>query len=395
MKKDKKKIIIGILTLGRTDYSYFKPILEEIKKDPSLDYFLIVAGMHLSPEFGETYNEIIRDGFRINEKIEATLSSDTPEGVAKTTALMTLGMSSVLSKNNLDVMLVLGDRYETLGAVIAVLPYNIPIAHIFGGDITEGAFDEQIRHAITKIAHIHFASNRFSAKRVIRMGEEPWRVLDAGSPSIDSMRQQKLYTKQEFYKVYNFDISKKMFLITFHPVTLECENTASYIVNLIKALGDFDANMLITYPNSDPGSRAIIEYFDKFAEQNKNVRFLKNMGVKGYYSAIKFSDVMIGNSSSGIIESATFRLPVVDIGNRQKRRLAGKNVIHSDYTCADITKKINLSLTNSFKYGLSNLKNPYGSGNASKKIIKAIKAIMNQRTRKEIITKKFSKGGSI
>lgn len=387
--KGRRKKLIGILSIGRTDYSYFKPVLCEIMKDPFLEYFLIVAGMHLAPEFGSTYQEIIKDGFRIHEKLEVTLSSSTPEGTAKATGLMTLGIASILSKNSFDTLLVLGDRYETLGAVAAALQYNIPIAHIFGGEITEGVFDEQIRHAITKMAHIHFASNRLSAKRIIQMGEERWRVFNIGSPCIDMIKQTKLYTKRDFFKLYNLQPSKRFFLVTFHPVTLEIEDTEYHVRNLIEALQCFDANAIVTYPNSDAGSGTIIEYFSRFAGKNKNVRFIKNLGIKGYYSAMKYADVMIGNSSSGIIESAAFRLPVVNIGSRQRNRLASKNVINSGYNSKAIIRNIEVSLTRQFRNRLRNLKNPYGSGNSSKRIINILRTLLAKKSKREIITKKF------
>lgn len=388
MTKDKQKLI-GILSVGRTDYSYFRPILHEIKKDPSLKYFLIATGTHLIPQFGSTYKEIIKDGFNIDEKIRTPISSNNQEGISRIIGLTTLGVADILSKNNFDTLLVLGDRYETLGAVVAALPYNIPIAHIFGGDVTEGAFDEQIRHAITKMAHIHFASNRLSAKRIIQMGEERWRVFDVGSSCIDTIKRTELYSKQDFFKMHGSDFSKRLFLVTFHPVTLELENTESYVRNLIKGLQFFDANLIVTYPNSDPSSTVIIKYFKRFAEKTKNVRFLKNLGIKGYYSAMKYADVMIGNSSSGIIESATFRLPVVNIGNRQKGRLAGRNVINSGYTSEDIIRKIKLSVSSSFRKSLKGLKNPYGSGDSSKEIIKILEQVLSRKSNKEIITKKF------
>lgn len=386
--KNRKKV--GILSVGRTDYSYFKPLLQEIIKSRSLEYFLIAAGMHLSSDFGSTYKEIADDGFHIDEKIDATYPSDSPEGVAKTTSLMTSGMAAILDKNKLDALLVLGDRFETLGAVAAAIPYNIPIVHICGGDITEGLFDEQIRHAITKIAHIHFATNKLSAARIIQMGEEKWRVFNMGSPSIDAMIDMKLYSKEEFFKIYSLDISRRLFLLTFHPVTLESENTEAYVGNLVKAISNFDANIIITYPNSDPTSRVIIKNFKELTRKNKNVRFVKSLGVKGYFSALKYSEAMIGNSSSGIMEAATFKLPVVDIGNRQKNRLAGRNIIHASYDTRDIIRKIKRSLSLRFKNSLKGLKNPYGRGDASKKIIRILQRVLTKNSRQKIITKKFS-----
>lgn len=389
MNKANRKLVIGVLSVGRTDYSYFKPILAEISKNRSLKYFLIVAGMHLSRKFGSTYKEIIKDGFRIDEKIAVTPSLDSSRAAARATGLMSLGLASILSRNALDALLVLGDRFETLGAVSGAIPFNIPIAHISGGDITEGLIDEEIRHAITKIAHIHFPTNELSRKRIIQMGEEEWRVFNAGSPSLDLMKSAKLYPKNDFFKMHGLDIDKKLFLITFHPVTLELENTKYYLDNLIKALRSLDANTIITYPNCDPCSGVIIEKFKKYVKESSNAKFVKNLGIKGYFSALKHSDVMIGNSSSGIIEAATFALPVVDIGNRQKNRLSGRNVIHSGYGTKDIVKSINRALSGPFRNSLKNIRNPYGEGDASKKIVKILNHILNKKSKKEIITKRF------
>ncbi len=384
-----KKKILGILSLGRTDYSYYKPLLQEIKRSSGLDYYLITVGMHLSPEFGQSYREISADGFTIHEKIECTLSSNTAEGSAKTTALMTMGLASTLSKGILDMLIVFGDRFETLGAVVAALPYDLPVAHIWGGDVTEGAFDEQTRHAITKLSHLHFPSNALSARRILQMGEEPWRVCNVGSTAVDMMLSQKLYTKEALCARYGFDPKKRIFLVTYHPVTLEAANTEYHITNLIQALKALDANILITYPNSDPGSRTIIEHLNRFTQEKKLVRFEKKLGIKGYYSAMKHADAMIGNSSSGILESSTYRLPVVNIGNRQKNRLAGINVIHAQYEADDILKKVTRAVSPAFKKIVRRCKSPYGNGKASEKIVRILEKTMKERSTQELVTKKF------
>lgn len=380
---------IGILTVGRTDYSYLKPVLKEIEKRKALEYYLIAAGMHLTKEFGLTYREIEKDGFTIHEKLKVTSSLNTAEGAARTAGMATLASASVFAKGVIDMLLVLGDRIETLGVVSSAIPYNIPVAHMCGGDVTEGAVDERIRHAITKIAHIHFPTNKLSARRIIQMGEEPWRVFTSGSTSIDMMKATEVYSREQLLALHGLDTARALFLITFHPATLEVENTANHMRALLGALRHYNANMIITYPNSDPSAKTIIGYFNAFAKKNKNVRFMKNLGIRGYYSAMKHADAMIGNSSSGIIESATFRLPVVNIGDRQKNRLAGRNVIDSTYDTRDIDKKIKRALSRSFQSSLEGLQNPYGSGDSSRKIVSIIERILTGKTKKEIITKKF------
>lgn len=380
---------IAILTVGRTDYSYFRPVLKEIERHKGLEYYLIAAGMHLEREFGLTYREIERDGFTIHRKLKAASFSNTAEGAAKAAACLAAESASVFADSRIDLLLVLGDRIETLAMTCSAIPYNIPVAHMCGGDVTEGAFDERVRHALTKIAHIHFPTNALSAKRILRMGEEPWRVLTAGSTSIDMMKRAVLYTKREFFKLYRLNEALEFILVTFHPATLETEETAEHADKLIRSLKHLKANIIITYPNSDPGFRTIIKKFDEFARGGRSVRFVKCMGIKGYYSAMKYADAMVGNSSSGIIESATFKLPVVDIGDRQKSRMAGKNVIHSTYDPRDITEKLDRALSLSFRNSLKILRNPYGNGDSSGKIVKFMEKTLYGKTKKEIIVKKF------
>lgn len=381
------KRVIGVLSVGRTDYSYFKPILEEIIKRPSLEYCLITVGMHHSPEFGLTYRDIEKDGFRISEKIEVTLSSNTPCGAAKTTALTCLSLADILGRRKIDMLLVLGDRFETLGAVCAAIPYNIPIAHICGGDVTEGALDEQTRHAITKIAHVHFPSNKMSAARIIQMGEEPWRVFNVGLSSLDTVRAKQFISKSEFCAQLGLYPSRKIFLVTFHPVTLELDKTEYYVENITNALSAYDAEIIITYPNSDPGSRIIIERLKKFAGEKDNVKVVKNLGIDMYFTAMKYADAVIGNTSSGILEAAIFNVPVVDIGNRQKSRLRDKNVISTGYTVAEITKGIDKALSDKFKKYIKNMKSIYGSGDTSKRIVNVIADI---ELSAKLIRKKFN-----
>ncbi|MBF0558807.1 MAG: UDP-N-acetylglucosamine 2-epimerase (hydrolyzing), partial [Nitrospirae bacterium] len=263
---------------------------------------------------------------------------------------------------------------------------NIPIFHIGGGDVTEGMSDEQTRHAITKIAHVHFPSNKISASRIIQMGEEPWRVFNVGLPSLDTLRDKQFIPKGAFCSKFGIGPSGKIFLVTFHPTTLELDKTEYYVDNLVKALSSYDAGMIITYPNSDPGSRIIIERLKKFADEKANVKFIKNLGIDMYFTAMRHADAVIGNSSSGIVESGIFKVPVVDIGNRQKNRLRDKNVIDTGYSAAEITEGIEKALSDKFRRSIKNMKSVYGSGGSSKRIVDVIAGI---KLDAKLITKKF------
>ncbi len=377
---------IGIISVGRSDYSILKPLMAAIVKERGLQLYLMVTGAHLLATYGNTYKEIEKDGFEIKEKVICTTSPNTPYGCSKTMGLCMCGFANVYRKQKLDMIIVLGDRFEVLAATLAAVPFNIPIAHIAGGDITEGANDDALRHAITKLAHLHFPTNKEYAQRLLQMGEESWRVKTVGALQIDSIHNTKRMSKKDFLCAFNLDVKKKTLLVTFHPVTRELNKTKVYIRNLLHVLNALDENIIITYPNSDPASAIIIEEVKRCVCRKPNMQFVKNMGLVAYYSALEHVDVMVGNSSSGIVETGIFKLPVVNIGDRQKGRTCDMNVIHVAPTRIAIAAGVRKALSKSFNNKLAKLKSVYGRGNATNRIVMQIKKLsLNER----LIKKKF------
>ena len=304
---------IGVVTVARSDYGIYLPVLRKIQADPELELHLFVTGMHLSPEFGLTVKTIEEDGFQVQERIEMLLSSDTPECIAKSMGLGTIGFAQAFARSRPDILMVLGDRFEMHAAVVASLPFKIPVAHIHGGESTEGAIDEGIRHSITKMSHLHFASTEFYARRIIRMGEEPWRVVVSGAPSLDNLHTVDLLTRPQisFEDRFGLHLEAPTLLVTYHPVTLEYENTETHVRELLAALAGLDFNIVFTYPNADTQGRLIINRIQEFVDMHKQAQVVENLGTQGYFSLMAHSSAMVGNSSSGIIEAASFKLPVV------------------------------------------------------------------------------------
>jgi len=366
---------IGVVTVARSDYGIYLPVLQRIQEDPDLRLHLIVAGMHLSPEFGLTVRAIEQDGFEISERIEMLLSSDTPEGIGKSMGLGTIGFAQAYARFRPDILLVLGDRFEMHAAVVASLPFKIPVAHIHGGESTEGLIDEPIRHSITKMSHLHFASTELYARRIIQMGEDPWRVVVSGAPSLDNLRRVPLFSRQELEEQYALEVTDPVLLVTYHPVTLEYERTETHMRELLAALEEVDYGIVFTYPNADTQGRLIIEMIREFAVRHERAQVAVNLGMPAYLSLMSYVVAMVGNSSSGIIEAASFKLPVVNIGNRQRGRVHGKNVTDVGYSRAEILRGIVKATSQDFRASLADLVNPYGDGHAAERIVDKIKRV--------------------
>ena len=366
---------IGVVTAARSDYGIYLPILWKIRKCLELNLKLMVTGMHLSPEFGWTVQAIEDDGFEIVARVETLLSSDSPEGISKAMGLGAIGFGQAYSGFRPDILLVLGDRFEMHAAVVASLPFNIPVAHIHGGESTEGAIDEPIRHSITKMSHLHFVSTETYGQRVIQMGEEPWRVMVTGAPALDHLEEMSLLSLESLYQVHGFDLSAPTLLVTYHPVTLGKHDTQAHMESLLRALDDTKLNLIFTYPNADTESRSIIEMVRDFAEHRPNCSVAVSLGTQVYFSLMNQVAAMVGNSSSGIIEAASFHLPVVNIGDRQRGRLHGKNVIDVGNSQVEIASGIEQALTPGFRVQLSGEPNPYGDGRASERIVEALKSV--------------------
>ncbi|MBS5982624.1 UDP-N-acetylglucosamine 2-epimerase [Clostridium butyricum] len=341
---------ICIVSGTRAEYGLLKPLIKRIKEDNELELQLVVTGMHLSPEFGLTYNEIINDGFNIDEKVEILLSSDTPIGISKSMGIAMISFSEVFERLKPDMLIILGDRYEIFSVASVAMNFKIPIAHLHGGETTEGAIDEAIRHSITKISYLHFTSEEEYRKRVIQLGEEPERVFNVGAISKDIVRELELLSKEKLEESIKMKLDRSVALLTFHPTTLEEDTSKEQFANLLKALDEFkDLEIIFTKANSDANGRVINSMIDEYVHINKDrcVAFT-SLGQLRYLSAMKYCDVVIGNSSSGIIEAPLFNKPSINIGDRQKGRIQKPTIINCNPQKDDIIKSIKLALSDKF-----------------------------------------------
>jgi len=365
------KRTVCVVTGTRADYGLFYPIMQKIQASDSLALQIVATTMHLSEEFGLTYKQIEKDGFTIDEKIENLLASDSKGAIAKSTGLAIILLSDVFSRLKPDVVLLLGDRFETHAAATTAMLMNIPIGHIHGGEVTEGAVDEQIRHAITKMAYLHFTSTEEYEQRVIQLGESPERVFCTGAPGLDNISNMALLDKETVEKELNWEIVSQTALFTFHSETLSSDDGKVLIKRILQVVESLGINVLFTYANADDGGRAINYAIEQFTGQNKEKYcVVKNLGQLKYLSVMKYVDLLIGNTSSGIIEAATLHKPVVNIGNRQQGRIQSGNVINCDID--GLEKAINHALTNDFIKQCETVTNLYGEGKASEQIVEQL-----------------------
>ena len=366
---------ICVITGTRAEFGLLRPLIELIANDKELQLQLIATGMHLSPEFGYTLNEITDAGFVVDKKVECLLSSDSSIGVSKTIALAVSGFADALAELTPDLVVVLGDRTEILGAVIATAMANIPIAHLHGGETTEGAYDEAIRHSITKFSHLHFTSTEAYRKRVIQLGEHPDTVFNVGAIGLDAIKKLKLLNKEEFENSIGFKLKKRNVLITYHPVTLEKEAPIETFENVLTALDELtDTALIFTHANSDKNGRIINKMITEYVSSHKDkaVEF-KSLGQLRYLSALQFVDFVIGNSSSGMTEVPAFYIPTINIGDRQKGRINCESVINSNNSLEDIKKSITFALDKTFREKIQQQELLYGNGTAAEKILQIIK----------------------
>lgn len=365
---------ICIVTGSRADYGLLYWLLKEIQDDQELRLQIVATGMHLSPEFGLTYKVIEADGFTIDAKVEMLLSSDTPVGIAKSMGMGVIGFADALDSLRPDILVLLGDRYEILAAAQAAMVARIPIAHIAGGDVTEGAFDEAIRHSIAKMAHLHFVTNEASARRVRQLGENPEHIFNVGSPGLDYIKRTKLLGRSELEEALNFKFREKNLLVTFHPVTLEAQPAEKQFQELLMALDSMGENIgiIFTKPNSDTDGRAIIRLMDSYVAAHSNAKAYTSLGQVRYLSAMSQADAVVGNSSSGLYEAPSFKIPTVNIGDRQKGRLQAISVIN----CMQEAGAIESALRQALSLDCSGAINPYGDGNSSIRIKERLKQII-------------------
>lgn len=366
---------ICIVTGTRAEYGLLYWLMKSIKDDPNLELQIIVTGMHLSPEFGLTYKEIEKDGFPINRKIEMLLSADTPSAISKSTGIGLIGFADAYNESKPDIVAVLGDRFEILAASIAALYAKIPIAHISGGETTTGAFDEALRHSVTKMAWWHFVAADEYEKRVIQLGENPKRVFNVGGLGVNGIKKSKLLTKKELMDNTGIQFGEKNLLVTYHPVTLENQTSQQHFQAILNVLHDLDDVYLIfTMPNADSDGRIIKQMIDEFVSSHKQRSIaLTSMGHLNYLSTLQFVDGVLGNSSSGLAEAPTFKIGTINIGDRQKGRLKSKSVIDCEPTKESIQNAVVMLYSQDFQKMLPSVDNPYGEGDATEKIADILK----------------------
>ena len=368
---------IAVFTGTRAEYGLLYWFLKDIQDDPELLLQLIVSGMHFAPEFGETYKQIEKDGFHIDEKIEILLSSNSSVGVAKSIGLGVLGFADAFSRLQPDVLVILGDRFEALAAAQTAMILKIPILHLHGGEITEGAYDDAIRHAITKLSYLHGTSTEEYRQRIIQLGESPARVKNIGAMGLEHLKRTPLMDISELAESLRFNLKKPYFLVTYHPVTLGNEPPELSFQALTNALDHYpEYQIILTYPNADDGGRLIIPMIEAYAAAHPTrVVAIPSLGQVRYLSAVKHSAGVIGNSSSGIIEAPSFDVPTINIGVRQKGRLSAKSVLHASVDLDSIKKAIDNAINRYYVNKDEKIMNPYGQGNSSAQAIEMIKSI--------------------
>ncbi len=378
---------ICIVTGSRAEYGLLYWLMREIHDDTNMELQIIATCMHLSPEFGLTYKLIENDGFHINKKIEMLLSSDTPIGISKSMGLGMIGFGEAYAELRPNIVVLLGDRFETICAAIGACVARIPIAHLHGGETTQGAMDEAFRHSITKMSHLHFTATDEYRKRVIQLGENPERIFNVGGLGIDNIKKLKFLSREKFEHSIDFKLGPKNLLITFHPVTLEHASAKEQFQNLLDALDELqDAKLIFTKPNADTEGRIIIQMIDEYVSKNshKSVAFI-SLGQLRYLSALQYVDGVVGNSSSGLAEAPTFKIGTINVGDRQKGRVKAENVIDCNPTKESILTATTKLYSDEFQGKLKNVTNPYGEGGAAKKI----KEVIKEKDLSGILKKKF------
>ncbi|MBF0103991.1 MAG: UDP-N-acetylglucosamine 2-epimerase (hydrolyzing) [Deltaproteobacteria bacterium] len=379
---------ICVVTGTRAEYGLLYWLLKEIRQDPALVLQLLVTGMHLAPQFGSTYKEIETDGFIIDERVDMQITGDTPVDIARSMGAGVAGCAEAFARLRPDILVFLGDRYEILAAAEAALVAKIPMAHIHGGEITEGVFDDSIRHSLTKMAHYHFVAAEEYKKRVVQLGEQPARVFNFGALALDNISRQKLLSRDELGPSINYKFRGINFLVTLHPDTLSLvQGGREPVDHLLEALNAFpEAGIIFTQPNADPRNTTITQKMGQYVHLHSHRTILvASLGRVGYLSALKHCDVVIGNSSSGIIEAPMFVKPTVNIGNRQGGRLRTDSIIDCVEESAAIKTAIEKALSAEFKELLCHIKSPYGEAGASKKIKDCLKRLPLQ----DVLVKKF------
>jgi len=368
------KRIIAVVSSSRADYGHLYWPLRDLSETDSVDLRIVALGPHLSPEFGHTGQQIENDGFAIRARVECLLSSDSDIGMAKTIGVAVLGLADLFGAMRPDLLLLIADRYEMLAPAAVALALRIPIAHIEGGEVSEGAIDDAVRNALTKMSHIHFTSTHAARQRVIEMGEEEWRVHRAGAPSLDHLRRRSLLTREEVETRLQVDLSSPPVLVAYHPVTL-ARDTTEEADALFAALEAVPEQLLFCYPNADAGSRALIDRTKAFLASKGRGALYTNLDAITYWSLLRQAEMLVGNSSSGIMETASFALPTVNVGMRQQGRERARNVLDAPANKESVLQAMETARTEQFRRSLKGMANPYGDGRASEKIVQVLTTV--------------------
>lgn len=366
---------IAVVSVARSDYSILRPVLDAIEASPDLQLRLIVTGMHLSAEYGHTVDEIVADGFEVFARVDMGIDADTPAGIAGSMSRGLDGFAKLFERFRPDILVIMGDRFEMIAATLAATPFAIPVAHIHGGELSEGAIDDAYRHSITKMSHLHFPSTEVHGRRIIQLGEEPWRVTVSGAPALDNLAGLERLPASELEQRFGVDLSAPPLLVTFHPTTLNVADTETDTDALLTALAACAHPCIFTLPNADTAGKNIRARIEAYVDTHDNARMVPNFGRVGYYSMLGHALALVGNSSSGIIEAASFALPVVNIGDRQRGRLAGPNVIDARPDQAAIATAIAKATSVDFRRGLEGMVNIYGDGQAAEAIVQRLATV--------------------
>jgi UDP-hydrolysing UDP-N-acetyl-D-glucosamine 2-epimerase len=367
---------IAVVTVARSDYGIYGSVLRTIRDDAELELQIFATGMHLAPEFGRTVEMIERDGFTVHERVETLLAADTPSAIAKSTGLGVIGFAEVFARNRPDLLVVLGDRFDMYAPALAALPFKIPVAHLHGGEVTHGAIDEALRHSLTKLSHLHFVATEDAARRVVQLGEEPWRVTLSGAPALDALDDLPRLSREELEARFGLRLAAAPLLVTFHPVTLQYEDSGPQTAELLAGIEASGEPAVFTAPNADTAGRQVRAMIEEFVARCPRAQFVENLGQQGYFSMMREAQAMVGNSSSGIIEAASFGLPVVNVGERQGGRFRGPNVIDVEGGRAAIFRAIQTALSPEFRAQARRLGNPYrGPGRAAHLIVEKLKEV--------------------
>lgn len=377
---------ICVVTGSRAEYGLLRWVMQRVRDSAALELQLLVTGAHLAPAFGETYREIEAHGFHIDSKVDLQLGADSETSIAQAMALGLSGFAKALQELRPDVLLVLGDRYEIFAAAAAAMVCRVPIAHLHGGETTEGAFDEAIRHSVTKMSHLHFVAAPEYQRRVVQLGEDPARVYLVGGLGIDSILHHPVLTRTELCQALDFELRPRNLLVTFHPVTLEDSTAQAQMAELLQALDALeDTGLLFTMPNADPGSLALTEQIACFVAERANTRLYASLGQQRYFSCLRQVDGVVGNSSSGLLEVPSFGKGSINIGDRQRGRLMADSVIQCEPTRESIAAALQTLYSGAFQSRLKDVRNPYGEGGASEKIV----AVLEKCSLAHILKKSF------